>query len=120
MHKISKPGALLVLFDYSVPPAAQAVMLEDLAGKPMYPIQEQTIAEDLKAAGWTLIAQEDLSDRFIGWYAELLEKLKIQKNNPSTSFKAEDFKKLRGTFGYIQEHLEQKRMGAIVIYARKD
>ncbi len=119
LHKIAKPGALLVLFDYSLPPSAEAVVIHDLAGKPMYPIFEATIAQDLKAAGWTVIRQEDWSDRFIGWYAELLEKLAVQEKNPSTRFKAEDLKKLQDTFTYIQAHFQQKRMGVMVIYARK-
>ncbi len=119
LHRVAKPGALLVLFDYSLPPLAEAVVIEDLAGKPMYPIQESTIQQDLKAAGWTIIRQEDWSDRFIGWYAELLEKLAVQEKNPSTRFKAEDLKKLQDTFTYIQAHFQQKRMGVMVIYARK-
>ncbi len=117
--KISKPGAVLMLFDYSLPPSEKAVLIHDLAGKPMYPIQKSTIVQDLKAAGWVVISTEDWSDRFIGWYAELLEKLAVQEKNPSTRFKAEDLKKLQDTFSYIQAHLQQKRMGAIVIYAKK-
>ncbi len=119
LYKISKPGAVLMLFDYSLPASEKAVVIYDLAGKPMYPIFEATIAQDLETAGWTVISTEDWSDRFIGWYADLLEKIEVQEKNPSTPFKAEDLKKLQDTFAYIQAHLQQKRMGARVIYARK-
>ncbi len=106
--------------DMDASAVAQAVVIQDLAGKPMYPIQESRIAKDLEVAGWTLISAEDLSDRFIAWYAELLEKLSIQEKSPSTRSKAQDLRKLQSTFRYIQNHLQKKQMGAMVIYARKD
>lgn len=114
---VSKPGAILMIFDYSAGVNSEHML--DLAGKPMYPIHMDEIAEQLKKAGWEILEQEDLSSNFIIWYEKLIQKLDAKKQELNGYFLAEDIAKVSSTYAHILHQLNLKKIGGVVIYARR-
>lgn len=124
LNKIAKPGAILLLFDYSLPmPSSQTtttpLAIKDLSGKEIYPIQLNTISKDLKDTGWEIKEQKDLSENYKTWYKTLLSKLQSHKKELKLKFSEEDINKVEATFSYLLSQLEQGHLGGVVIYAYK-
>ncbi len=117
--KISKPGTILAIFDYSAISQDKTLPILDFAGKQMKPIELKSLLIDLKKADWNLIEIEDLSLKFIIWYNNFLETLHKQENDLKQKFLNDDIQQIDATFSYILEQLKSKRMGGVIIYAIK-
>ncbi len=115
--RIAKPGAVLVLFDYSTKEMQDQLL--DLTGKPMYPVQFEKIRLELVETGWNILEVMDLSSQFIQWYEVLLNKLRSCQEVLLHTFSQEDMDKLQITFTSILSQLKAEQMGGIVIYALK-
>jgi ubiquinone/menaquinone biosynthesis C-methylase UbiE len=115
--QVAKPGAILALFDYTT--KQPAFHLEDLAGKPMYPIVLNQLAKDLEAIGWEIVDITDLSAHFLIWYQTLLTKMEQEQSALSDRFSQGDILKVKTTFSMIFEWLQTSLLGGAVVYARK-
>lgn len=113
---ITKPGGILVLFDYS---SEQTLPINDLANKPMHPIQLAKIKQKLKATGWEIIEIVDITSHCILWYKQLLQKLSAQSVMLEKEFSVQDINKVTRTFTFLLEQLEKGQMGSVIIYATK-
>lgn len=118
LARVSKPGAILMVFDYSVTTVNSEPML-DLAGKPMRPISMKNIENQLQESGWKVLEVQDISSNFIVWYEQLLKKLEEKSQNLKGHFLEEDIAKVSATYVHILHHLHRKSIGGILIYAKR-
>lgn len=119
LGNIANPGAVLVVFDYSIPNPQEMLAVYDFAGKEMEPINLPQFLNDLNAAGWKFQGQADLSQQFIIWYNVFLTNLRHRRDALLNQYSKEDIKKVENTFSYFLSRLESKDMGGVVIYAQK-
>ena len=117
LSKVAQPGALLAIFDYTTTQAD--LQLNDLAGKPMYPIVVSELKSVLKETGWELIEITDLSPSFLTWYRILLKKLEAESPLLSIRFSESSLTKVRTTFRTIENWLSSSLLGGVVIYAKR-
>jgi 2-polyprenyl-3-methyl-5-hydroxy-6-metoxy-1,4-benzoquinol methylase len=114
---VSKPGAILMLFDYSAGDNGDPVL--DLAGATMHPIQTNKIEQQLKEAGWEIVEKNDLSSEFVVWYEKLIQKLSVKEQELKGNYLAEDISKVFLTYSHILNQLRLKKMGGVLIYAKR-
>lgn len=114
LHDVAKPGAILVLFDYTT--EQTPFYLKDLAGKPMHPIVLKELEKTLKDTGWETIEIDDLSSHFLRWYRDLLDKIENEQEILD-KFSESDITKVKATFSTIYEWLKTSQLGGAVIYA---
>lgn len=119
LSTVSQPKGILALFDYTCEKGSASPVLTDLADKPMYPLDLETLQDDLKQAGWDMLNVTDMTLEYIGWYSELLEKLSTQTSLLTKEFSPQDVSKVGKTFTMLLNHLEQGLWGGATIYARK-
>lgn len=119
LAQTAKPGALLVIFDYSHLKPNEPHGLKDLLGKPIYPIVPSTLHEQIKQSKWEIIEETDLTPNFLKWYQDLLHKLDQQKNSFTNDFPVEVINNLSKTYTEILSKIESKILGGIVVYARR-
>ena len=117
LARVSKPGAILMIFDYSVVDSSEPML--DLAGKPMRPICMKKIKQQLQESGWEVLEMNDISSKFIVWYEQLLQKLEEKNQELKGHFLEEDIAKVSATYVHILHHLRRKTLGGILIYAKR-
>jgi len=115
---IAKPGGILVLFDYAEGKTPFADATQDLAGKPMYPIQVPHIQKDLKAAGWKVMEITDITPLFVTVYREAVNKLAAQLPVLRKEFSAQAIQRVQDTFSVLATRLEKGDLGGVIIYAQ--
>jgi SAM-dependent methyltransferase len=117
LHGAAETGAILAIFDYTAKEAT--FELHDLATKLMYPIVLDSFQESLKASGWEVIEIVDLSEKYLIWYRNLLDKLAKEHHSLSQQFSQTDINRVHNTFSSLVEQLESASLGGTVIYCRK-
>ncbi len=117
LAKVSKPGAILMIFDYSITDNNEPLL--DLVGKPMRPIDTKKIKRQLYESGWEVLETRDLSETFIVWYEQLLQKLEEKKYEIKGNFLEQDIAKFSATYLHILHQLRNKSLGGILIYAKR-
>lgn len=118
LQKVSRPGTILAVFDYSHINLNKSHGLYDLAGKPMHLIIINDLKLWLKEANWEIIEIKDLSREFNLWYKSLLNKLESQKNKLVEKYFQEIFDNVNDTFISITKLFDENIMGGVVIYAK--
>lgn len=113
---VSQSGAILVLFDYA---SQDTLSVNDFAGKPIHPLNLISIANDLHQTGWELREYQNLTDKFIEWYQEFLDKLDTQYVELEKRFTKEDIQTVHQTFSYFLTQLREKKMFGALICAHK-
>lgn len=117
LAKVAKPGAVLMIFDYSVIDSNEPIL--DLAGNPMRPISTKEIRQQLQESGWEVLEVRDLCGNFITWYEQLLQKLEEKKQELKGNFLEKDIAKFSATYIHILHHLRRKTLGGLIIYAKR-
>ncbi len=117
LARVSKPGTILMIFDYSVEETTEPLL--DLAGKPMCPIQTKKIKQQLYESGWEVLEVRDLSETFAVWYEQLLQKLENKKKEITGHFLEKDIAKFSATYIHILHQLHNKTLGGVLIYAKR-
>lgn len=117
LAEVAKPGAILMIFDYSTIDNAEPIL--DLAGNPMRPIYTKEIRQQLQESGWEVLEVRDLSSNFITWYEQLLQKLDEKKQELKGHFLEKDIAKFSATYIHILHQLRHKTLGGLMIYAKR-
>lgn len=117
LAKVSKPGAILMIFDYSITDHNEPIL--DLVGKPMRPIDTKKIKRQLYESGWEVLEIRDLRETFIMWYEQLLQKLEAKKQEVKEQFLEKDIAKFSATYLHILHQLRNKSLGGVLIYAKR-
>ncbi|MEI7493069.1 MAG: methyltransferase domain-containing protein [Alphaproteobacteria bacterium] len=117
LARVSKPGAFLMIFDYSVEETTEPLL--DLTGKPMRPVSMKKIKQQLYESGWEVLEVRDLSETFVVWYEQLLQKLEDKKKEIKGHFLEKDIAKFSATYIHILHQLRHKILGGVLIYAKR-
>ncbi len=117
LARVSAPGAILMIFDYSVVDSSEPML--DLAGKPIRPICMKKIKQQLQESGWKVLEVSDISKNFIVWYDQLIKKLEEKNQELKGHFLEEDIAKVSTTYVHILHHLRRKTLGGVLIYAKR-
>lgn len=117
LFTVAKPGALLVIFDYTSKNSSS--QMKDLANKPMYPIVIKQLTEECKQTDWTVLKIDDVSSDFITWYQDLLNKLDKNREALSQKFSQADIERVASTFSTLLDQLKSKELGGAVIYLQR-
>ena len=114
---IAKPGALLVIFDYTCNKQDLEFDLKDLAGKPMKPVSLHNLKKWLKDSGWNLTEIVDLTAEYERWYEEFLKLMIVNKEMLLKEFSDEIFTKVHDTFLILLNSLKNKKIMGSAVYA---
>lgn len=119
LAEVAAPEAILAVFDYSYLKPNQPHGLKDLTGNLMHPIVKATFHEWLDQAGWEILEETDLSQHFIRWYLDLLNKLDLRETIFLKKFSPELISKFYKVYADILKELNEQVLGGVVVYARK-
>lgn len=117
IYSVTKPGGVLVLFDYTSKDGE--FPFQDLSGKVMYPIALNSIQDQLKSSCWEILEVTDLSSQYIDWYKNLLIKISQEHEKLVQVFSEEDISRVTTTFNILLDWLKDFSLGGVVIYAQK-
>ncbi|OAI49592.1 hypothetical protein AYO45_02230 [Gammaproteobacteria bacterium SCGC AG-212-F23] len=130
---VAKPGALMVIFDYTlcspehIPSSPHAFSgdlqddkfnMKDLADKPMHPVNLQDLKNWLPATGWNLIEIVDLTSEYKRWYEDFLKLMIAHKDTLLKTFTEQSFTKVYETFSALLNALKTKKISGSIIYAK--
>ena len=118
LASIAQDGAMLAICDY-VRLDEDLEEFYDFAGKPMKPPLLGDLKKWLDEAGWALVEDVNLSDKYIQWYREFLEKLSNQKEALLIDFTEKTVHQVTTIFQAILNKVETKVWGGSILYARK-
>lgn len=119
LAEIAKPETMLVIFDYVNMGRDEKYHLKDLAGKEMYPVLAKPLLDFMARTGWLLLEFVDLSENFISWYKDFLDKLIHQREELLKEFSDTAYQKVHDTFSALLRDLESKQLGGGVWYAKR-
>jgi len=119
LAKIAKPGAILVIFDYTHRNLDKPHGLIDLAGTPMAPIVPGLLHKWLEETGWEIVEETDLSPQFKQWYSDFLIKFENKREELLQQFTQEAFDKVYDTFSQLLKQLNAEIIGGTAVYARR-
>ena len=113
LNKIAKTAADLVIFDYSVMTPQQNNQM------PFKPVIISDCQNLLTAAKWKLNEIINITDKYILWYEELINKLETNKMHVITKFGQDAYTAAYSTYSDIYNALLKERLGGVIIYAEK-
>jgi SAM-dependent methyltransferase len=113
LRKIAKPGAQLVIFDYTVGANAGD------APNPMMPhaIRLSGIAAMLRDAGWEPGAIEDLNAEYVRWYAEFVNRIQL-KRAEIEKIGADWYDFVFSMYSGLRDFIASGGLGGALIHAR--
>ncbi|TAK74621.1 MAG: class I SAM-dependent methyltransferase [Gammaproteobacteria bacterium] len=119
---IAKSHSKIAIFDYSDPLISLRTPLYREGNKettPFKPIKINQIKELLRKTHWHLTELIDITDNYIKWYSDLLNKLLANKNEVIEKFGQPLFNKAHQVYFKIHDSLLKKMLGGAIIYAEK-
>lgn len=122
LNKIAKTSSELVLFDYSIASsnANKRFYREGYGNQlPFKPIIIETLNDFLQSTKWQLNELINISDKYILWYEELLQKLKKNENYITDQFGKDAYHKAHVTYSDIYNGLIKEALGGVIVYAKK-
>ncbi|MBE2179270.1 MAG: methyltransferase domain-containing protein [Chthoniobacterales bacterium] len=113
LRRLAATGARLLIFDYTDPAERFAgsdfAHLEDNGlWRPVHPGKLRSMALD---AGWELTGWDDLTDRYVGWYDELLANMERHREAVITSHGEEAFEFVRTFYRALHDALANGVLG---------
>lgn len=115
LREVAGPGAQLCLFDYAQ--AAAGPLPEDLGEEIGTPIVLDAINDQLARAGWQQQAMVDLTDRYVGWYRTLLDKLAAGRTDITARHGVEWYEYFARWYGALHEALIDGQLRGVLIRA---
>lgn len=116
---IAQPGAILMIFDYTIADSIEVLSVKDFNDRAMRPIQLKSMEQDLQATGWQLLHVQDLTQDYIRWYAQFLAKLYTCQDELVQQYGQDVFNKVDKAFSYFYQQLQDNQMGGIILYLKK-
>lgn len=115
---VAKKGAILAIYDIHVTQRRDEP-LWDLGGYPTYPMHLGLLKQDLQTSGWDIVEITNLSNNYISWYRELLQKLSLEHLKLLEEFSEEAVAKVTTIITALLNGLENASLGAAVVYAQR-
>ncbi|MDD2769909.1 MAG: methyltransferase domain-containing protein [Methylococcus sp.] len=115
MRNAARSGGFLLLVDYTRP--AGSPPPPELGPEIGNPIERETLAGTLSAAGWALQAETDWSRRFVGWYEDLLMRFERERDWIVGTHGPDWYAYVTGWYGALRQALDEGRLGGTVVRA---
>jgi len=117
IRKIAKPGAQLVIFDYTVGEQSLGANRPDLMP---HAIRLSEIAATLREAGWKPGPVEDLSVDYARWYATFVERIRRKRIEIENISGADWYNFVLSMYSGLHGVIEQGGLGGAIVHARAD
>ena len=117
LRKVAKPGAQLVIFDYTVGEKLHGA--ENPALMP-HAIRLSEIAAMLRETGWELGAIEDLNAEYARWYAAFVERIRHKQAEIEKIGGAEWYQFVLSMYSGLDDVIAQGGLGGAIVHARAD
>jgi SAM-dependent methyltransferase len=115
MRAVCRTGGTLLMMDYTRPTSLPPP--PELGGEIGHPIVLETLTADLAKAGWQLHALEDWTQRFAGWYAQLLDRLRAREADILRLAGPEWYAYILRWYGDLHRALLEGRLGGAALTA---
>ena len=114
LRKVAKPGARLVIFDYTSGAKAGDTP------NPMMPraIRLSAIAATLREAGWEPGVVEDLSADYARWYAKFVERIQLKRAEIEKIGGAESYDFVLSMYSGLHGVIVQGGIGGAIVHGR--
>ncbi|WP_425156100.1 class I SAM-dependent methyltransferase [Candidatus Binatus sp.] len=114
LRKVAKPGAQLVIFDYTVGAKAGDTP------NPMMPhaIRLSEIAAMLREAEWEPGSIEDLSSDYARWYAAFVDRIRLKQAEIEKIGGADSYSFVLSMYSGLHSSIVQGELGGAIVHAR--
>ncbi|MGC2304947.1 class I SAM-dependent methyltransferase [Candidatus Binatus sp.] len=114
LRKVAKPGAQLIIFDYTV--GANAGEMPN----PMMPhaIRLAEIAAMLRDSGWEPGSLEDLSSDYVRWYAAFVDRIRLKQAEIEKIGGADSYSFVLSMYSGLHDAIVQRELGGAIVHAR--
>lgn len=124
LSAISKKGAILAIFDYSVKLdpnniGSEEYVLKDFSGVGMHPVDPKALGEILETKGWRILEANDITDLYIKWYEEFMSSFSSQRNFLIKTYNEKDVEGIETLFNKLLQNLKKDELGGVLIIAEK-
>jgi len=122
LNNIAKTSASLVIFDYSIVSLnnQNSFYRESSERNTLFkPIIISTVANTLKSSNWIMHECRDITNKYITWYRDLINKLEKNQSEIITRFGIQAYNKAYITYTDIYHGLIENNLGGAIIYAEK-
>lgn len=117
LAQMAQPGAIIAISDYILLDEDESQIV-DFAHRPMCPPSIQDLKKELNDAGWEVIGEYDLLDKYQHWYKHFLQRLDAEEENLLLEFEQETIQIVRNTFQTILNKINDKIWSGSLIYAK--
>ncbi len=115
IRAVCDAGAYLFVFDYTLTNGCQLpAALGSEIGRPIDP---GTFPTMLKEAGWELISEVDLTDRFVSWYTDLLTRFERKRPEILALAGSEWYEFVTAWYGVLRDALRTGLLGGAIFHA---
>jgi SAM-dependent methyltransferase len=116
LRKVAKPGAQLVIFDYTVGAKAG----DPTKPNPMMPhaIRLSEIGGMLREAGWEPGIVEDLNADYARWYATFVERIRLKQGEIEKIGGADSYSFVLSMYSGLHSVIVQSELGGAIVHAR--
>jgi ubiquinone/menaquinone biosynthesis C-methylase UbiE len=121
LRKVARPGAQLVIFDYTLGASATEESLK-VDGRMLIPhaIRLSEIAPMLREAGWAPGPVEDLSADYTRWYATFVERIRHKRDEIEEIGGLEWYNFVLAMYSGLHGVIAQRILGGAIVHARAD
>jgi SAM-dependent methyltransferase len=117
LRQLAKPGTELVIFDYSTNDINPYKMPEREEGDPWFPVYLPGIDETLKNCGWEVVNIRDITEDFIRWYTDLVDRIKENKEEIIRFGSREWFSFMLAFYSGLLSSFQMKKLGGTLLRA---
>ncbi len=115
LRKVAKPGAQLVIFDYTVGEQSVGIKSPDLMP---HAIRLSEIAQMLREAGWEPGAVEDLSADYARWYATFVDRISRKRAEIENIGGADWYNFVLSMYSGLHGVIAGGGLGGAIVHAR--
>lgn len=122
LYKITAPQGYLAIFDYADPCQNGRTPLYrqgDTNTTPFIPVKLDQIQTQLDSQGWQLLDKIDVTEHYIRWYTDLINRLYQHQPAILELFNQDAFDTALQTYQRLLKHLEANQLAGVIIYAQK-
>lgn len=122
LNNIAIPSSQLAIFDYSIESKNNENKFYREASKDQIsfkPIVINEIESLLISTKWRMKNLVNISDKYLRWYSDLLNKLEKYQDNIVSEFGENAFVKAIQTYSDIHSAILKNELGGVVVYAEK-
>jgi len=117
LRKVAKPGAQLVIFDYTV---GEHSLENDAPSLMLHPIRLSEIAAMLREAGWKAGTVEDLSRDYARWYATFVERISQKRDQIEKIGGADWYNFVLSMYSGLHGVIAQGAIGGAIVHGSAD